>query len=142
MAVLYQKTLVVPDSAIDANGHVNNVMYVQWMQDIAIEHSNANGCDAAAYREVNASWIARSHHIEYHRPALAGDTIILNTWVTSPRKISCVRKYQFVRAEDSSALATAQTHWVYVHADTGRPRAIDQFVIDRFEFLPDDASPT
>ncbi|HSM71304.1 MAG TPA: hypothetical protein VK851_07155 [Anaerolineales bacterium] len=35
---IYTKTIVIPKEAIDKNGHVNNVSYVQWMQDIAVEH--------------------------------------------------------------------------------------------------------
>ena len=39
----YSKTITVPHNAIDENGHVNNVVYVQWMQDIAVEHYSSIG---------------------------------------------------------------------------------------------------
>src|SRR4051794_13133777 len=72
----------VPASAIDANGHVNNVEFVRWMQDIAIAHADTAGCTAAT-REAGAMWLARSHHIEYRRPAFAGDRVRAITWLAN-----------------------------------------------------------
>lgn len=64
----------VGPEAIDANGHASNVEFVRWMQDAAVQHSDATGCTAAT-REVGAMWMVRSHRIDYRRPAMrAGRT--------------------------------------------------------------------
>ena len=74
----YVKTITVPDSSIDENGHVNNVTYVQWMQDIAVEHySSIGGIEAQGH---NATWVVREHKIEYLLPAFAGEEIEISTW--------------------------------------------------------------
>src|SRR5437016_2430632 len=61
MSLTYTHTLTVPPAAIDANGHVNNVVFVQWMQDAAIAHAAAVGCDTATAAH-HALWVVRSHH--------------------------------------------------------------------------------
>ena len=75
----------VPPTAIDANGHVNNIEFVRWMQDAAVAHSDAVGCTAATMA-AGATWVVRSHHIEYRRPAFAGDRIRVVTWVENNRR--------------------------------------------------------
>src|SRR5438034_4457466 len=73
MNPIYRFDLKVPAEVVDGNGHVNNVAYVQWMQDAAISHSRASGCTRAT-EAIGATWVARTHHVEYLRPAFAGDT--------------------------------------------------------------------
>jgi acyl-CoA thioester hydrolase len=107
----------VPTSAIDALGHVNNVEYVRWMQEAATAHSDAAGCTAATFAD-GAVWVVRSHHIEYLRPALAGDTVEVRTWVEDLRRVASLRRYEFVRPGDGAILARGETDWVYVDAAT------------------------
>jgi acyl-CoA thioester hydrolase len=63
---LYQDAFTVPASAIDENGHANNVAFVQWMQDVAIRHFDAAG-GRAAMQAAGGAWVVRSHHVEYLR---------------------------------------------------------------------------
>ena len=67
LSAIHVKTLVIPQSAIDRNGHVNNVAYVQWMQDIAVEHYASLGGYVAQGKD--SSWVVREHKIEYLLPA-------------------------------------------------------------------------
>ena len=69
---VYEYDIEVGPSAIDANGHVNNVEFVRWMQEAAVRHADERGCTAAT-KDAAATWVVRSHRIEYLRPALAGD---------------------------------------------------------------------
>ncbi len=75
MPAIFRYNFTVTKDAIDGNNHVNNVVYIKWMQDIAIMHSNAQGCDSKKYREIGGSWLIRSHFIEYLKPAFEGDEI-------------------------------------------------------------------
>ena len=75
MPKIFHHTFIVPEDAIDGNGHVNNVVYVQWMQDVAILHSNHQGGTIEKYLSLGSSWIVRSHQIEYLSPAFSGDEI-------------------------------------------------------------------
>lgn len=130
------QSLSVPDSATDVNGHVNNLAYLQWMQDSAIAHSSAQGWPLARYQQVRAGWVVRSHYIEYLRPAFAGERLLLLTWVAGLRKRSSPRKFLFWRPEDQQVVARAETLWVFVDSATGRPCSIPPELASAFEVAP------
>ena len=75
-------------------------------------------------QRLGATWVARTHHIEYLSPAFAGQPIAIFTWVADFRKVRSLRRYKFVRAADQKVLARGETDWVFVDARSGRPRAI------------------
>jgi acyl-CoA thioester hydrolase len=125
MESVYRFNITVPPESVDDNRHVNNVAYVQWMQDSAIAHATASGCTEMT-KAIGATWVARTHHIEYLSPAFAGEAITVMTWVADFRKVRSLRRYKFVRTTDGKVLARGETDWVFVHADTGRPRAIPE----------------
>ena len=138
---LFQLPVQASECDIDANGHVNNIVYLQWMQDAAIAHSDSVGCTAAT-SAAGCTWVARSHHIEYLRPAFAGDLITVLTWlVDATRKTSSPRRYQMVRDADGVVLAKGETLWVFVDTQTGRPRTIPPEVIGCFEPVPPEEEP-
>ncbi|MBK9779321.1 MAG: acyl-CoA thioesterase [Anaerolineales bacterium] len=118
----YTKIIIIPASAIDENGHVNNVVYVQWMQDLALEHySNIGGIEAQG---PNSTWVIRKHSIEYFLPAFEGEEIEARTWVEELRKVRSLRMYEFVRKSDGKVLVKGETDWVFMDTQTGRPKAI------------------
>ncbi len=133
---IFRHRFTVPSGAIDENGHVNNVVYVQWMQDVAIRHSETTG-GSAAVRAVGCSWVVRTHRIEYLSPAFAGDVIEATTWVVNFQRVRSLRRYRFVRMSDAKLLARGETDWVFVNARTGRPCAIPESVRTRFVVVPD-----
>ena len=141
MPKIYSYCFTIPSEANDENGHVNNVAYVQWMQDVATMHSDAQGCTREFYQRLDSSWIARSHHIEYLRPAFAGDEIEIQTWVCNLKRVSSLRRYRFLDVKKQTLLAQAETEWIYVSADTGRPRKIDAEVSEAFILVPSEEEP-
>ena len=120
MGAVYRHQLEVPNAAIDRNNHVNNVQYVQWMQDAAVLHSDAVGSTAAT-ETTGATWVARSHRIEYLRPAFAGERIVVLTWVADFRRVPSLRKYRLVRLPGGEILAHGETDWVFVDATEAAP---------------------
>ena len=127
----YSKTIRIPKTAIDENGHVNNVTYVQWMQDIAVEHYESIG-GISPMHEANAMWVVREHRIEYLLPAFAEEEIEIKTWVENFRRVRSLRKYEFIRQSDGKTLVRGETDWVFVDAQSGRPVAIPESVIKVF----------
>ena len=127
----YRYTFSVPESDIDGNGHVNNVAYVQWMQDVAVHHFRDVGGESHM-EAAAATWVARSHHIEYLRPAYLGDDVEARTWVESFSRVRSLRKYEFVRRSDDTVLAKGETEWVFVNAASGRPKAIPESITTLF----------
>ena len=113
----YSKTFTIPRSAIDENRHVNNVAYVQWMQDIAVEHYAFLGGTEAQGND--ATWFVREHRVEYLAPAFACEEIELRTWVENIRRVRSLRKYEFIRKSDDKLLVKGETDWVFVDIKTG-----------------------
>ena len=129
----YSKTIIIPKNSIDENGHVNNVAYVQWMQEIAVEHYDSIGGIKA--QGSDTTWVIREHRIEYLLPAFEGEEIEIRTWVENVRKVRSLRKYEFVRKADGRLLVKGETDWVFVNVETGAPQAIPQEVTDVLKSL-------
>jgi acyl-CoA thioester hydrolase len=113
----------VPAEVIDEHGHVNNVAYVQWMQDVAILHFEAMG-GAELMTAHGAVWVARSHQIEYLRPVFEGDELVMRTWIATTERVKSMRRYEFV--VDGKTIARGETEWVFVDAESGRPKRIPE----------------
>lgn len=127
---IYVRSFIVPADAIDENGHVNNVAYVQWMQDIAVEHyASIGGIEAQG---PDATWVVREHKIEYLLPAFEDEEIEIRTWVENVGRVRSLRKYEFVRKTDNKTLVKGETDWVFVDVKTGTPRAVPQAVLQVF----------
>lgn len=136
---VHSKRFPVPADAIDQQGHVSNLAYVAWMQDLAIEHSAAAGWPMERYLALGAGWVVRSHFIEYLRPAFAADVIEAHTWVPEFTRRSTPRRFLFLRQADRQPLARAETRWVFVDLTTGRRRPLPDELLAAFEPVPDDA---
>jgi acyl-CoA thioester hydrolase len=133
---IFHYSFTIPPEAIDENGHVNNVRYVQWMQDMAVRHYDFLG-GIPPMRSLGATWVVRSHHIEYLNPAFEGDLIEARTWVVNIHQVRSLRRYEFIRKGDGVQLAKGDTEWVLVDVATGRPRAIPDSLTRLFSLLPD-----
>jgi acyl-CoA thioester hydrolase len=136
MEPVYRIEIIVSAEAVDRNRHVNNVAYVQWMQDAAIQHSAATGCTRMT-ETIGATWVARMHRIEYLSPAFAGEGITVLTWIADFRRVRSLRRYKFIRAADQKVLAQGETDWVLVDVATGHPRGIPSELAKLFELVPD-----
>jgi acyl-CoA thioester hydrolase len=137
MEPVYHFEIIVPAEAVDGNRHVNNVAYVQWMQDAALAHSAATGCTRMT-EALGATWVARMHRIEYLSPGFAGEAITVLTWVADFRKVRSLRRYKIIRAADQKVLAEGETDWVLIDAATGRPRGIPTELAKLFVLVPDE----
>jgi acyl-CoA thioester hydrolase len=109
---------------VDRQGHANNVLYVQWMQEAAVAHSSAVGLTPEKYTELGAAFVVRRHEIEYRRPAPLGARIQVHTWITGFRGPTSRRCYRFLNADTHEELARAMTDWVYIDTATSRPTRV------------------
>ena len=134
---VYTYEFTVPSDALDENGHVNNVRFVQWMQEAAVRHYESIG-GIPLTQAIGATWVVRSHNIEYLRPAFAGDQIEVRTWVVNIRRVRSLRRYRFIRVADGKLLVKGETDWVFVDAKTGVPRLVPEQIINIFPLLPED----
>lgn len=120
-------SFTVKDSEIDHMGHVNNVVYLQWVQDVAISHWTT----IAHPEDVeNYNWVVRRHELDYLKPAMPNDTITATTWVDSLDGVTSVRMVERKRGE--TLLVKAKTLWVMIDAKTGRPARVSERMQDLF----------
>jgi acyl-CoA thioester hydrolase len=131
---IFRTRFQVTAQAIDENGHVNNVKYVQWMQDLAVSHYQSMG-GVELTQALGATWVVRSHHVVYQSPAFEGDWIEASTWVVNMRKVRSMRRYQFTRVLDGQVLVTGETEWVFVDIQSGRLQAIPPHFSGLFSLL-------
>jgi acyl-CoA thioester hydrolase len=117
----FEQTIRVEAADIDALGHVNNIVYLRWVQDVAAAH-----WFAAAPPEDQAGlvWMVVRHEIDYLAPAVLGDEVVLRTWIGAAVGLRFDRHTEVLRASDRKALAKARTVWVPIDATTGRPRRV------------------
>lgn len=106
---------------LDERAHVNNVVYLQWVQDAAAAHWSALAPEGAL-EEI--AWVALRHEIDYLKPALLGDEIAIMTWVGVANGLSFERFTEIRRRSDEVVLARARTLWCPVDSRTGRPRRV------------------
>lgn len=115
----FERTTTVSEADLDERNHVNNVVYLRWVQEIAIAHWRAL---APAEDQETIAWVVRRHEVDYYAPALLGDDIILRTRVGRAERMFFERHTEIVRARDQHLLARARSLWCPVDMATGRPR--------------------
>jgi len=137
MPAIYEHTLLVTADEIDRLGHVNNLVYLRWMQAAALAHSAVQGWPPERYEQLGAGWVVRSHEIKYLQPAYADQAIVVCTWVADMTKVASTRRYKIVRAADQALLASAATQWAFVDYSTGTLKRIPEEVWQAFEVNAD-----
>ncbi|MBW4455957.1 MAG: acyl-CoA thioesterase [Nostoc indistinguendum CM1-VF10] len=127
------KTLLrVRHYEMDALGHVNNAVYQNYLEQAAIEHSEYLGLTLDVYRQVGGVFVMRRVEIDYLRPAVAGDTLEVTTWLKEMRGTRALRCYEIRKKNEDNLLITAEALWVWVDAHTMRPRPIPSVMLDKF----------
>jgi acyl-CoA thioester hydrolase len=117
----FELLLQVLPGDIDQLNHVNNVVYLRWVQDAAVAHWTAA---ASAEAQAALFWVVVRHEIDYLRPALLGDGIIARTWVGPAVQRAFERNTEILRAGDRTLLARARTLWCPMDMRTGRPTRV------------------
>lgn len=137
MPRIFTREITVGARDIDVQGHVNNLCYVKWMQDVAVAHSTAQGWSMERYVAEGAGWVVRQHTITYRRPAFQGEVITACTWIATFAPRQSARRYLFWRAADRVVLAEAETQWVFIDLKTGRPIKVPEALRSAFEIVED-----
>ena len=121
---VFKTNYTVVTSNIDELNHVNNVVYLQWIQDIANLHWNElkEGVDTAAY-----VWVVIRHEIDYLNQALLGDTLLAKTWVVKTAGLKSIRHVEFYR--NNKLLVKAQTTFCLLHAKSFKPTRITDEIL-------------
>ncbi len=127
---IFEYTINVTHEHIDELDHVNNVVYVQFMQEVA----NNKHWHSVALSELEKKlvWVVRRHEIDYLHPAILNDVLLLRTWTGDHSTVSWERHYEIVRISDQKKIITAKSIWVLLDKLTNRPVRIPDAILNRF----------
>ena len=114
----FELDISVKASDIDQLGHVNNVTYVRWVQDMAVAHWRAIAPES---EQKKLLWVVVRHEIDYKQLAFEGDIVVGRTWVGQASRLKFERHTEFIRKRDRTVLARARTVWCPLDAATGKP---------------------
>ena len=122
--------LQVVEADIDLMGHVNNIVYLRWVQEVATAHWNAA---ATEQQKADYAWVVLRHEIDYKRPALLGEALEARTYVGEASGAKFERHVEIWRIQDNQLLAKARSVWAALDAQTLRPRRVEPALRERFQ---------
>src|SRR5687767_1172781 len=126
---VFEHRMVAPAEAIDELGHVNNAVWVQWIQEVALAHWYSV---AAPDHQDDYIWVVVRHEIDYLRAAFEGEVLTGRTWVgEAPKGARFDRHMEFV-GEDGKVRVRAITVWAIIDKASGRPLRVPPEVIAPF----------
>ncbi|MFY0594405.1 acyl-CoA thioesterase [Roseivirga sp.] len=127
---IFEQRLVVLQEHLDDLNHVNNVQYLQWVQDIAKGH-----WEKAAKKEwlVDFVWVVLNHFIEYKKPALLGDKLLIQTHVNEFKGPKSNRFVRITNEDTNELVVQASTWWCMLDAKSFRPARITASMLDHYE---------
>src|SRR5512145_445200 len=108
---MFELPITVQPGDIDDLGHVNNVVYLRWVQDVAKAHWQTR---AAAEDVDRLGWVVTRHELDYKAAAFLGDALIARTWIGETAPLSCERFVEISRPSDNRILVRARSIWVPV----------------------------
>ena len=119
----FDLTVPVLPADVDELGHVNNTVYLRWVQDIATAHWRALASEES---QAAVAWVVVRHEIDYKAPALPGDEVLLRTWVGKATRITFERHTQILHGARKQLLAQARTLWCPISTTTGKPHRVGE----------------
>jgi acyl-CoA thioester hydrolase len=125
----FEMVIPVLPGDIDEQNHVNNTVYLRWVQDIATAHWRAVASPKA---QKSIGWVVLRHEIDYKGPATLGDEVVLSTWVGQATRLTFERFTEIRRNSDGQLLSQARTLWCPIDAQTGRPVRVSADVRAQF----------
>jgi acyl-CoA thioester hydrolase len=119
----------VQSADIDEQNHINNTVYLRWVQDVATAHWRAL---ASTDAQSSIGWVVLRHEIDYRMPGNLGDEIVLRTWVGQASRLKFERFTEVRRKVDKVLLAQARTLWVPIDVRTGKPTRVSSELRSQF----------
>ncbi|MES1947379.1 thioesterase [Salinisphaera sp. C84B14] len=123
----------VDASHIDRLEHMNNAVYLTFMEQAAWQHTEALGIGWQSYVDLDAACVVHRHELDYLMPAHLGDELEVATWIAeNDGRLTMWRAFQFRRVGDGRTVFRARTHYVTVKLSNGRARRMPQLFVDAY----------
>ncbi|HWE61677.1 MAG TPA: thioesterase family protein [Chloroflexota bacterium] len=126
----YTLAIRVRQYEIDVLGHVNNAVYLNYLEQAAVEHADSMGFTRERLAELGGLFVVRRHEIDYLGAAVAGDDLRVTTWVESYSGARAIRCYEIVHAGSGRRLIAARTVWAWIDERSMAPRPVPRAIIE------------
>mgnify|MGYP001424657418 CR=1 FL=1 len=123
-----QRFTASPDD-IDIMGHVNNAVWVRWMEQLATAHWEALAPPEAQARYV---WVVTRHEIDYRGNVSEGEDVLARTWIEEPPRGARFDRLIAFTGADGAPKVNARTTWAMIDKDTGRLARVPGDLADIF----------
>ena len=125
--LMYRHAIGIDPSDIDHMGHVNNSVYLKWVQEAVVRYWESLAPPDAIARHL---WVALSHEIQYRRPAFLDDIVVAN--VIADRLEGARALFTTVIKRGEDVLAEVKSTWCCLDADSLRPTRLAREIAERF----------
>lgn len=125
----FEQPITILPQDIDLYDHVNNVVYLRWVQEVSTSHWLAAATEA---QKESIGWVVVRHEIDYISAVRLGDEIIGRTWVGIAQKNLFERHVEIVRVRDNKVIARARSMWCPIDMKSRRPTRVGEEIYERF----------
>jgi len=109
-------------SDVDSYGHVNNVVYIRWLERCAWAHSAAVGFPESRCVAIARGMAVRTIHVHYLAACYSGDTVLVGNWICrSDGRLRVSRRYQLINPATSTTVMRGEVDFVCMNLSNGRP---------------------
>lgn len=133
----FVSTFTVADAHIDQLNHMNNAVYLSFMEQAALHHTEAMGIGWQAFVDLDAVCVVHRHELDYLMPAYLGDELEIATWIAeNDGRLKMWRAFQMRRATDGRTIFRARSQYVTVKFSSGRVCRMPQLFVDTYRPVP------
>ena len=126
---IFEIEIIVTTAHLDAMDHVNNVVFVQFMQEVAYQHWDSVAESAV---QDNVIWVVRRHEVDYLSSAFLHDQLLVRTWTGEHTAVTWARYCEIIRKQDQKKIISSKSIWVLIDKESGKPKRIDGMMLKRF----------
>jgi acyl-CoA thioester hydrolase len=115
-------TVTATEAEVDSYGHVNNAVYLKWLERCAWAHSASVGLPEATCLALRRGMAVRSMRLEFLAPAHAGDEVLVGNWISAnDLRLRATRRFQIIAPAKRKTLLRGEIDYVCLNLDSGRP---------------------
>lgn len=126
--LIYEKEIQISPEFLDANRHVNNVQYVNWVEMMAEAHWDILKGRTPYAKDV---WFLSEHNIKYHKQVFLDDRLLMRTYPLPPEGIRQPRKVEFYK--NGELAVDSLTLWVLIDSESGKIKRLAKDWLDGLE---------
>jgi acyl-CoA thioester hydrolase len=118
---------------LDVLGHVNNAVYLNWVEQVAVDHVESLGFGRDWAAERGGAWVVREHRVVYHRAVEYGDVVLVTTLPQQIGGARGLRRTEIHREADGALMTEVDSQWIWIRTSDGRPTRVPADLLALFD---------